>query len=69
MNKAIWIAWWLGTLLIIGSWISIVPNVVGWVGFVIACVASLISVILNKYWAPPSSDRNNPQDDGQNKER
>lgn len=54
INKIIWLVWWVGTFLIAGSWFNIVPYKIGWVGFGMACTASLISVVLNRYWRVPS---------------
>ena len=57
IDRIIWATWWIGTIIIACSWFKIVPNTVGWVGFGLACAASLVSVILNKYWRiPPKTE-------------
>lgn len=38
--------WWIGTALIVGSWINIVSPTVGWVGFCLAGAAALGSYVL-----------------------
>jgi hypothetical protein len=43
--KAAWVLWICGTILIVGSWASIVPNEVGWVGFVVALGGTLLSFV------------------------
>jgi hypothetical protein len=45
--------WWLGTILVILSWTAKVSYIIGWIGFTMACLSSLISVIKNKAWVPP----------------
>lgn len=56
MNKTriIWIIWWIGTIIIVFSWFKIVSNTIGWVGFGLACTASLVSVIFNRCWRVPA---------------
>jgi SAM-dependent methyltransferase len=54
-NKFLWGSWWMGTILIVLSWIKIVPVSVGWVGFGMASLAILFSVLINKYWIPPKA--------------
>jgi len=53
VNRAVWIAWWLGTVLIVLSWVDVVSPQIGWVGFGIACVSVVVSVIANRYWRMP----------------
>ncbi len=61
----IWIVWWTGTLLIVLSWIDVVSNIVGWIGFGIACFASAVSIVINKYWNPPRKTTDiNDEDEG-----
>lgn len=38
-----WLAWGLGTMSIILSWLSIVPPLIGWTGFGLALVAAVVS--------------------------
>ncbi len=52
-NKIIWAAWWFGTALIVLSWLSFVSNTIGWIGFGIACLSTLTSVIAGRYWRLP----------------
>ncbi len=54
LDRVVWITWWAGTALILLSWVSIVSNKVGWLGFGIACASSLISVIARRYWRIPT---------------
>jgi hypothetical protein len=37
------------------SWVRVVPNIVGWIGFVITVLSVIISVIIRKYWRPPAA--------------
>ncbi|WP_148619098.1 hypothetical protein [Mariniblastus fucicola] len=39
-------AWWIGTGLIAGSWFNIASPTVGWIGFGLACAASLGAYVL-----------------------
>lgn len=52
-NRAVWIAWWAGTALIVMSWFGVVTNGIGWVGFGIALTSTLASVIVRRYWRFP----------------
>jgi LSD1 subclass zinc finger protein len=38
-----WGLWIGGTILIVGSWIRIVPNELGWIGFVAAAIGTCLS--------------------------
>ncbi len=53
LDRVVWLTWWAGTALIVLSWVSVVSNKIGWIGFVIACASSLISVIARRYWKIP----------------
>ena len=53
LDRVVWFTWWAGTALIVMSWLSIVSNPIGWVGFAIACASSIISVIARRYWRIP----------------
>jgi hypothetical protein len=44
--KTYWVAWWIGTALIAGSWFNIVTPTVGWIGFALAGAAVLGSYVL-----------------------
>ncbi len=44
--RAYWPAWWIGTAFIVCSWFEIVTPTVGWVGFGLACGATLGSYVL-----------------------
>ena len=53
-ERTIWGTWWIGTTLIVLSWVSVVPVWLGWVGFAAAAGSALASVIQRRYWrAPP----------------
>jgi hypothetical protein len=45
LHRIYWIAWLAGTALILLSWFHVVEPLVGWVGFLIACVASFVSYL------------------------
>lgn len=53
LDRAVWIAWWIGTILIILSYTKTVSNLIGWVGFAIAGISVLVSVIAKRYWKIP----------------
>jgi hypothetical protein len=57
MERIVWAAWWIGTILIALSWVNLVPVTIGWIGFTIACLSVIVSVIVHKYWLPPKADR------------
>lgn len=44
--KAYWPAWWIGTALIIASWLNVVTPTIGWIGFALAGTAALGSYVL-----------------------
>jgi hypothetical protein len=54
-SQIIWVTWWGGTALIVGSWLGIVSNTIGWIGFSLAISSSFISVMISKYWKFPKS--------------
>ena len=54
LNQATWLLWWAGTILIVLSWINVVSNTLGWIGFSAALASSFISVIANRFWKFPS---------------
>jgi hypothetical protein len=47
LNRVVWITWWAGTALVVLSWVNIVSNKVGWLGFGIGCASSIISSTLS----------------------
>jgi hypothetical protein len=53
IRRIIWAAWWIGTILIVLSWVHVVPIAIGWFGFGISCISVIASVIVNKCWRPP----------------
>ncbi len=53
INQVTWIAWWGGTALIVGSWMGIVSNTIGWIGFSLALASSVFSAVAAKYWKFP----------------
>lgn len=44
--KAYWPAWWIGTALIVASWLNVVTPTIGWIGFALAGTAALGSYLL-----------------------
>ncbi|HEU4835049.1 MAG TPA: hypothetical protein VFS90_11560 [Pyrinomonadaceae bacterium] len=50
-NQIAWYFWAIGTVLIVLSWVGVVSTTVGWGGFAIALVGSVISWGLR----PPSN--------------
>jgi hypothetical protein len=53
LDRVTWLTWWAGTALIVLSWISVVSNSIGWIGFGIAMASTIISVIARRYWRIP----------------
>lgn len=47
-DKAIHVAWWAGTILIVLDWIDVVPNRVGLIGFIIVVVAIVAQLVRRK---------------------
>lgn len=54
-DRLLWGGWWVGTIIIVLSWVNVVPPVVGWVGFGIAAAAAFVSVVVHRGWKPPAS--------------
>ena len=54
--KAYWPTWWIGTALIVASWLNVVTPTIGWAGFALAGTATLGSYVL------PSIARIKPED-------
>jgi hypothetical protein len=54
LRRWIWACWWIGTALIVGSWIGWVSNRVGWIGFGAAGASTLLSVVVNRAWRVPA---------------
>jgi hypothetical protein len=44
LYKVSWALWIAGTILIVGSWINVVPNPIGWIGFGVALAGTLLSM-------------------------
>ena len=55
-NQIIWVVWWGGTALIVASWLGMVSNTIGWIGFSLAIASTFISVLISKYWKFPKSE-------------
>jgi len=53
IDQVIWGVWWIGTILIVLSWLSVVSNTVGWIGFAAALASTFVSVVVRKYWQVP----------------
>ncbi|HEV8134527.1 MAG TPA: hypothetical protein VGP85_07620 [Pyrinomonadaceae bacterium] len=49
-NKIAWGLWGVGTFLVVLSWVGVVSYTIGWCGFVLALLGSVISWLLR----PPS---------------
>lgn len=47
-SKALNAASWIGTILFVLDWIDVVPNRVGWIGFIIAVTALIAQLALRK---------------------
>ena len=45
LNQLAWVLWIAGTVLIVGSWTRAISPTVGWIGFGIAALGSLLSAI------------------------
>lgn len=54
IDRVTWLTWWAGTALIVLSWVSVVSNAIGWLGFAIAVSSTIISVIARRYWRIPN---------------
>jgi hypothetical protein len=52
-HRQLWGVWWTGSTLIILSWVHVVPNWIGWVGFFASAFSTLMSVIQARYWRRP----------------
>lgn len=46
--KFSWVLWIGGTLLIVASWVELIPVTIGWIGFGIALAGTLLSMASNK---------------------
>jgi len=44
-----WPAWWIGTALIVASWLRFVSPKIGWIGFAIAGIATLGSYVIPSF--------------------
>ena len=53
LAQATWALWWVGTILIVLSWIRVVNNTIGWIGFSMAIASSVVSVVARKFWRMP----------------
>lgn len=53
LSRVSWGMWWIGAILVGASWFGAVPYLVGWVGFILTFISSVISVVINKYWRFP----------------
>jgi hypothetical protein len=47
--KAYWPAWWIGTALIVASWLNVVSPTIGWIGFALAGTAALGSYLMPSF--------------------
>ncbi|WFB37485.1 hypothetical protein P3T73_06900 [Kiritimatiellota bacterium B12222] len=60
-DRILWGTWWMGTILVIGSWMDEVSSTIGWIGFGVSCTASFVSVVIKKYWRIPSASEEETQ--------
>lgn len=56
VETLLWVAWWIGTLLVVASWFRRVSPTVGLVGFALAGGSVLFQVVRRRYWKPPGND-------------
>jgi hypothetical protein len=54
-HKCIWVVWWIGAILIVLSWVNVVPVEIGWTGFGIAVVSIIASMIQQKCCSSPGA--------------
>jgi membrane-bound ClpP family serine protease len=59
MYKFCWVLWIGGTILILASWVDVVSPTVGWVGFAIALIGTLLSFVAQKQ--PLHSESKSPK--------
>ena len=61
---------WVGLLLIVLGWLQIVPLLVGWIGFGIACLSFILESKYKKNLITPNTD-GNPEElpDSNNKDK
>ena len=52
-DHAVWGVWWAGTILIVLSWIDVVSDTVGWIGFAATVASTVVSVVIRRYWRLP----------------
>ena len=45
LYKISWGLWIVGTVLIVGNWIGVIPNSIGWIGFGVALAGTLLSFV------------------------
>jgi hypothetical protein len=45
-QRIAWVLWIVGTALIVGSWIDLVPALVGWGGFFLALIGTVLSYVV-----------------------
>jgi hypothetical protein len=60
LYKIAWVMWIAGTALIVGSWIDMIPQQIGWVGFGVALTGTLLSVGAQSRWFAGSEPRKKP---------
>jgi hypothetical protein len=53
IDRVVWGVWWIGTILVVLSWLSVVSNTIGWIGFAAAIASTVVSVLARKYWRVP----------------
>jgi hypothetical protein len=53
LHRFYWLAWAIGTILIVLSWVGVVTPEVGLTGFVIACGTSLVAYFTSRSSLPP----------------
>ncbi len=59
IDKIVWVTWWIGAIIVVLSWVKIVPISVGWFGFGLTVLSVVVQVIARKYWRPPKTELTN----------
>src|SRR5438477_2851827 len=56
VDRAVWLTWWIGTILIVLSWMQVVSNEIGWAGFGISAASFFLHVLGRRSWKIPHQD-------------
>jgi hypothetical protein len=63
LNKVCWAMWIGGMFLIVGSWAGVVTPTLGWVGFGVALLGTLLSFGAQRRPQPPPEPQGRGPDD------